>query len=34
VKWSGEPLRPEDGPALGSKALMLAKTAPAGPVYL
>src|ERR1700753_4017307 len=34
VKWSGEPLRPEDAPALGSKALMLAKTAPAGPVYL
>jgi benzoylformate decarboxylase len=34
VKWAGEPLRPEDAPALGPKALMLAKTAPAGPVYL
>ena len=34
VKWAGEPLRPEDGPALGSKALMLAQTAPTGPVYL
>ncbi|MFE2046245.1 benzoylformate decarboxylase [Streptomyces sp. NPDC059477] len=34
VKWSGEPLRPEDAPLLASKALLLAQSAPAGPVYL
>ncbi|MFJ4847291.1 benzoylformate decarboxylase [Streptomyces sp. NPDC088733] len=34
VKWSGEPLRPQDGPALVSKALMLADSAPRGVAYL
>lgn len=34
VKWSGEPLRPQDGPALLSKGLMLASSAPGGVVYL
>lgn len=34
VKWSGEPLRPQDGPALVSKGLMLADSAPRGVVYL
>ena len=34
VKWSGEPLRPQDAPALVSKALMLADSAPRGVVYL
>lgn len=34
VKWSGEPLRPQDGPALLSKALMLARSSPRGVVYL
>lgn len=34
VKWSGEPLRPQDGPALVSKGLMLADSAPQGVVYL
>lgn len=34
VKWSGEPLRPQDGPALVSKGLMLAASAPRGVVYL
>ncbi|WP_405827464.1 benzoylformate decarboxylase [Streptomyces sp. NBC_01176] len=34
VKWSGEPLRPEDGPVLLSRALMIANSAPRGPVYL
>lgn len=34
VKWSGEPLRPEDAPVLLSRALMLANSAPRGPVYL
>lgn len=34
VKWSGEPLRPQDGPALVSKGLMLANSAPRGVVYL
>ncbi|MER6924852.1 thiamine pyrophosphate-binding protein, partial [Streptomyces spiralis] len=34
VKWSGEPLRPQDGPALLSKGLMLANSAPRGVVYL
>jgi benzoylformate decarboxylase len=34
VKWSGEPLRPQDGPLLASKACLLAQSAPAGPVYL
>jgi benzoylformate decarboxylase len=34
VKWSGEPLRPQDGPVLVSKALMLADSAPRGVTYL
>lgn len=34
VKWSGEPLRPQDGPTLVSKGLILANTAPRGVVYL
>ncbi|WUD71095.1 benzoylformate decarboxylase [Streptomyces sp. NBC_00510] len=34
VKWSGEPPRPQDGPALVSKGLMLAASAPRGVVYL
>ncbi|WP_031097500.1 MULTISPECIES: benzoylformate decarboxylase [unclassified Streptomyces] len=34
VKWAGEPLRPEDAPVLLSRALMLADSAPRGPVYL
>jgi benzoylformate decarboxylase len=34
VKWSGEPLRPQDGPLLASRACLLAQSAPAGPVYL
>ncbi|MDT0466616.1 benzoylformate decarboxylase [Streptomyces gibsoniae] len=34
VKWAGEPLRPEDVPVLLSRALMLADSAPRGPVYL
>ncbi|MFF4756731.1 hypothetical protein ACWD5R_42585 [Streptomyces sp. NPDC002514] len=34
MKWSGEPLRPEDAPLLASKALLLAQSAPPGPVYL
>ncbi|MEV6419605.1 benzoylformate decarboxylase [Streptomyces sp. NPDC051662] len=34
VKWAGEPLRPQDGPALVSKGLMLADSAPRGVVYL
>ncbi|GAB1817999.1 benzoylformate decarboxylase [Herbidospora sp. RD11066] len=34
VKWSGEPLRPQDGPALLSTALLLARSSPRGVVYL
>ncbi|WP_066361390.1 benzoylformate decarboxylase [Herbidospora mongoliensis] len=34
VKWAGEPLRPEDGPALLSRALLLAQSSPRGVVYL
>ncbi|MGQ5638965.1 MULTISPECIES: hypothetical protein [unclassified Streptomyces] len=34
VKWAGEPLRPQDAPVLLSRALMLADSAPRGPVYL
>ncbi|WP_285580959.1 benzoylformate decarboxylase [Herbidospora sp. NBRC 101105] len=34
VKWSGEPLRPQDGPALLSTALLLARSAPRGVAYL
>ncbi|MFE4373861.1 benzoylformate decarboxylase [Streptomyces sp. NPDC056835] len=34
VKWAGEPLRAQDGPALVSKGLMLANSAPRGVVYL
>ncbi|HKP08003.1 MAG TPA: benzoylformate decarboxylase [Microbacterium sp.] len=34
VKWSGEPLRPEDTAVLTSKAILLAATAPTGPVFL
>ncbi|MFK0024019.1 benzoylformate decarboxylase [Streptomyces sp. NPDC090798] len=34
VKWSGEPLRPQDAPSLLSKGLMLADSAPRGVVYL
>ncbi|MBO3749289.1 benzoylformate decarboxylase [Streptosporangiaceae bacterium NEAU-GS5] len=34
VKWSGEPLRPQDGPALVSKGLILAASAPQGVTYL
>jgi benzoylformate decarboxylase len=34
VKWSGEPLRPQDAPALVSKGLILANSAPRGVVYL
>ncbi|WP_460111607.1 benzoylformate decarboxylase [Streptomyces sp. YKOK-J1] len=34
VKWSCEPLRPEDVPQALSQGILLAGTAPAGPVYL
>jgi benzoylformate decarboxylase len=34
VKWSNEPLRPEDVPLALSKAILLATAAPSGPVYL
>ena len=34
VKWAGEPLRPQDAPALVSKGLMLADSAPRGVAYL
>lgn len=34
VKWAGEPLRPEDTPRLVSQAILLATSAPAGPVFL
>lgn len=34
VKWSGEPLRPEDTPLLTSQAALLASSAPQGPVFL
>ncbi|MEV0391056.1 thiamine pyrophosphate-binding protein, partial [Nonomuraea sp. NPDC050643] len=34
VKWSGEPLRPQVGPALLSKGLLLCEAAPRGVVYL
>ncbi|MFD6299667.1 thiamine pyrophosphate-dependent enzyme [Streptomyces sp. NPDC060235] len=34
VKWSGEPLRPQDAPSLVSKGLFLANSAPRGVVYL
>ena len=34
VKWSNEPLRPQDVPQALSKGILLATSAPAGPVYL
>ncbi|MBN9113576.1 MAG: benzoylformate decarboxylase [Pseudonocardia sp.] len=34
VKWSNEPLRPQDVPYALSKGILLATSAPAGPVYL
>ena len=34
VKWSNEPLRPQDVPHALSKGILLATSAPAGPVYL
>ena len=34
VKWSGEPLRPEDTALLTTRALLLAAAAPSGPVFL
>ena len=34
VKWTGEPLRPEDVAVLTSRALMFAGAAPTGPVFL
>jgi benzoylformate decarboxylase len=34
VKWSGEPLHPQDAPLLAAKACLLAQSAPAGPTYL
>jgi benzoylformate decarboxylase len=34
VKWSNEPLRPQDLPYALSKGILLATSAPAGPVYL
>jgi len=34
VKWSNEPLRPEDVPQALSQGILLAAAAPAGPVYL
>ncbi|MBN9194087.1 benzoylformate decarboxylase [Microbacterium sp.] len=34
VKWSAEPLRPEDVPALVSQAALLAMSAPTGPTYV
>jgi benzoylformate decarboxylase len=34
VKWSAEPLRPEDVPAVVSQAVLLATSAPTGPVYV
>lgn len=34
VKWSAEPLRPEDVPLALSRAILFATSAPAGPVYL
>lgn len=34
VKWSNEPLRPQDVPYTLSKGILLATAAPAGPVYL
>jgi benzoylformate decarboxylase len=34
VKWSTEPLRPQDVPQVLSQAILLATAAPAGPVYI
>jgi benzoylformate decarboxylase len=34
VKWSHEPARPEDVPLALSKGILLARSAPAGPVYI
>lgn len=34
VKWSGEPLRPEDTALLASQGALLAESAPQGPVFL
>ncbi|KTS64576.1 benzoylformate decarboxylase [Microbacterium testaceum] len=34
VKWSAEPLRPEDVPAVVSQAALLAMSAPTGPTYV
>ena len=34
MKWSNEPLRPQDLPYALSKGILLATSAPAGPVYL
>jgi benzoylformate decarboxylase len=34
VKWSSEPLRPEDVPAVVSQAAFLAMSAPTGPTYV
>lgn len=34
VKWSNEPLRPQDVPYALSRGILLATSAPAGPVYL
>jgi benzoylformate decarboxylase len=34
VKWSYEPLRPEDVPQALSQGILLAQSAPAGPVYI
>jgi benzoylformate decarboxylase len=34
VKWSREPLRPEDAPQALSQGILLAQSAPAGPVYI
>jgi benzoylformate decarboxylase len=34
VKWSSEPLRPEDVPQALSKGILLSTAAPSGPVYI
>jgi benzoylformate decarboxylase len=34
IKWSGEPARPQDVPALLEKAYHIARQAPAGPVFV
>jgi benzoylformate decarboxylase len=34
VKWSSEPLRPQDVPHVLSKGIFLAAAAPAGPIYI